>query len=207
MQHWVVSASIVFNNISVVSLWGSWQTFRARCQVWCSLVFLLVLWTTLPDTSPHCNSLLATSSSDTAAYFYRIFTLEEEKERALQGNKKKKKKKFLQFKTHFSIRQELYWRLSIVRCWQIPHIFHIRPPKTRRCFKTRGTSSTRDSGWPSEHEWKWTKYLFFLFFSFFIYSLWYKCNITSHKSFRNLFGNHLKSAFILRRGWGWGAHQ
>lgn len=57
-----------------------------------------------------------------------------------------KKRKFLQFKTHFSIRQELYWRLSIVRCWQIPHIFHIRPPKTRHCFKTRGISSTRDSG-------------------------------------------------------------
>lgn len=82
------------------------------------------------------------------------------KKRVLQ----EKKKKFLQFKTHFSIRQELYWRLSIVRCWQIPHIFHIRPPKTRRCFKTRGTSSTRDSGWPSERGWKWTKYLFFFLF-------------------------------------------
>ena len=29
---------------------------------------------------------------------------------------------------HISIRQKIYCRLSIVRCWQIPHIFHIRPP-------------------------------------------------------------------------------
>lgn len=111
----------------------------------------------------HHNRLLATSSNDIAAYFYRIFTLEEEKKRFFRH------KKFLQFKTHFSIRQELYWRLSIVRCWQIPRIFHIRPPKTRHCFKTRGISLTRDSGWPSERGWKRTKYLFFLFF--FVFSL------------------------------------
>lgn len=43
----------------------------------------------------------------------------------------------------FSIRQEIYCRLSIVRCWQIPHIFHIRPPETWGRFKTRGTSSTK----------------------------------------------------------------
>lgn len=50
---------------------------------------------------------------------------------------------YLQFRTHFSFRQEIYCRLSIVRCWQIPHIFHIRPPETWGCFKTQGTSSTK----------------------------------------------------------------
>lgn len=53
------------------------------------------------------------------------------------------KKAYLQFRTHFSIRQEIYCRLSIVRCWQIPHIFHIRPPETWGCFKTQGTSWTK----------------------------------------------------------------
>lgn len=43
----------------------------------------------------------------------------------------------------FSIRQEIYCRLSIVRCWQIPHIFHIRPLETWGCFKTQGTSSRK----------------------------------------------------------------
>lgn len=52
------------------------------------------------------------------------------------------KKAYLQFRTHFSIRQEIYCRLSVVRCWQIPHIFHIRPPETWGRFKTQGTSST-----------------------------------------------------------------
>lgn len=41
----------------------------------------------------------------------------------------RKKRPCLQFKTHFSFRQKIYWWLSIVRCWQIPHIFHIRPLK------------------------------------------------------------------------------
>lgn len=53
------------------------------------------------------------------------------------------KQAYLQFRTHFSIRQEIYCRLSIVRCWQIPHIFHIRPPETWGRFKTQGTSSTK----------------------------------------------------------------
>lgn len=53
------------------------------------------------------------------------------------------KRLYLQFRTHFSIRQEIYCRLSIVRCWQIPHIFHIRPPETWGRFKTQGTSSTK----------------------------------------------------------------
>lgn len=32
--------------------------------------------------------------------------------------------------------------------------------------------------------------------------LWYKCNITGHKSFRNSFGNHLKNTFIWEGGRG-----
>jgi len=53
------------------------------------------------------------------------------------------KRAYLQFRTHFSIRQEIYCRLSIVRCWQIPHIFHIRPTETWGRFKTQGVSSTK----------------------------------------------------------------
>lgn len=53
------------------------------------------------------------------------------------------KRAYLQFRTHFSIRQEIYCRLSIVRCWQIPHIFHIRPPETWGRFKTQGISWTK----------------------------------------------------------------
>ncbi len=53
------------------------------------------------------------------------------------------KRAYLQFRTHFSIRQEIYCRLSIVRCWQIPHIFHFRTPETWGRFKTQGTSSTK----------------------------------------------------------------
>lgn len=104
-----------------------------------------------------------------------------------------KKRAYLQFRTHFSIRQEIYCRLSIVRCWQIPHIFHIRPPETWGRFKTQGTSSTktlfdlRSTGRnePNIHSVFLRKYF-----------LWYKCNITGHKSFRNSFGNHLKNTFI-----------
>lgn len=60
----------------------------------------------------------------------------------LKKVRQKKGGTHLQFRTHFSIRQEIYCRLSIVRCWQIPHIFHIRPPETWGCFNTQGTSST-----------------------------------------------------------------
>lgn len=137
----IASAFILFTNVSAVTLLGldrhSW-----------SVVEYDVLKCSCLSSGQCCrgclcsihNNLLAKFNSYITPYFYRILTLKKWFS--------EKKRKFLQFKTHFSIRQELYWRLSIVRCWQIPHIFHIRPPKTRHCFKTRGISSTRDSGWP-----------------------------------------------------------
>lgn len=61
----------------------------------------------------------------------------------------------------------------------------------------------KDSLWPQEHRQKWTKYPFCFRRKYF---LWYKCNITGHKSFRNSFGNHLKNTFIWGGGGG-GCHQ
>lgn len=72
---------------------------------------------------------------------------------------------YLQFRTHFSIRQEIYCRLSIVRCWQIPHIFHIRPPETWGCIKTQGTSST-DSFFLTPGAWAEMNRISILFFFF-----------------------------------------
>lgn len=75
--------------------------------------------------------------------------------------------------------------------------FSYPAPGTWGRLKTQGTSLKKDSVWPQERRQKWTKYSFCLVRKHF---LWTKCNITSHKSFRNSFENHLKDTFVWSGG-------
>lgn len=141
-NHFIASALILSTNVSALLCWALTDVLGLLSSMRFSNVHACPLGDAAGDVSAASITIFQ-QNSIVISWFISIGSSHWKK-----WFSETKKGKFLQFKTHFSIRQELYWRLSIVRCWQIPHIFHIRPPKTRHCFKTRGISSTRDSGWP-----------------------------------------------------------
>lgn len=100
-------------------------TLRARCQVLCSQVFVLGFRAKLLEFfSASSTKAASTFRSHIFPCLSRVFSLKVE----LKRRARKRESAPVQLGTHFSIRQAIYCWLSIVRCWQIPHIFSYPAP-------------------------------------------------------------------------------
>lgn len=207
----IVSAFIRYTNTPdfssfFFSPWGPWLTFWARCQVLCSQVFMLVLWAMLLESSPsrpHPRPGPGQRSASPPRLRSRPAILPQSQIK--KGTPEKRGNVSAIQNTFFyqtgDILPTKYCQMlanstyfSYPAPWNLGLLQHSRHIIDWLLFFFDPGSPGRNE--PNIHS------VFCFFPSREKCFLWYKCNITGHKSFRNSFGNHLKNTFIWEGGRG-----